>query len=198
MNTQTAASQAFDIDANAQIQDRTVLISTFGSEIGLKLYGAAVKLSNRYGIDLDDVTQEIALAALEVLTDYGFCHINTAVNKTKDALAAGSNYGVNRYYSRKGVSEVSIDQDDDQDDESGDSWVLAFADESFDWDTIDTALSVQAEFARIEDGTDRLIANYLAEGKGPVEVQAEIGLHYSAVIRRRDRRLSQVFEGILA
>jgi len=197
MNTRNAASPVFDIDANALVMDRTVLLSTFGEEIGMRLYGASVKLAARYGIELDDVVEEIALGAMEVVADFGFCHVNTAVNKAKSALVRTNHYGVSEYRASRGMAEVSIDAEPSDGDESGDDWAAAFADEAFDWDAIDTALSVRKAVAEIEDDTDRRIAEFLAEGLGAVEIQNEMKLHYSAVIRRRDRRLSKALSGIL-
>jgi len=188
------APATFDSESNGRSKDREVLTTLFGDKVGRTLFGAAVRISSRYGIDLDDVTQEIALAGSAVEEKYGFLHVNSTCWKARDALTKRNDYGVNAYYSKTGVSVTSYDRESGPD---GDEWVLAFADEGFDWDRVDTTLSVREVLATIEDPTDRAIAEGFLAGRGPVEISEELGIHYTTVVKRRKRNLAPLFEDAL-
>jgi len=88
---------------------------------------------------------------------------------------------------------VSVCSYDRESTPEGDAWVVAFADEGFDWGTIDTALTVTSAIERIEDPTDRAIAEGYRDGMGSVEIGGELGIHYSTVIKRRQRNLAPFF-----
>ncbi len=182
----------FDSEANARSHDYDVLTSLFGDKLGKTLYGGAIKVARNYNVALDDVIQELAIAASEVTEEFGFLHINTALYRARDAITKTYAYGVNRYYARKGVTVASYDKDSSG---SGDDWRTSFADEGFDWDNVDLALDVRERLAGLDE-TDRTIADGLASGRRVTEIADDLGIHYSAVIRRRDRHLAPAFAGL--
>ncbi len=155
------------------------------------LRGAATKLSARYGVDIDDVSQEMAIAAMGVIKSYGFCHVNTAVNRTKDALSSGS-YGVNRYYTAKGLSEVSIDQESD---DGEDEWIANFADGSADWDQVDVRVSIEQAAATLP-AVDALIIHGLMADMTRREIADLAGIHETGVSRRK-AQLQVALSGVL-
>lgn len=97
---------------------KETLVEAFGADIGGKLFGAAVKLSARHNVDLDDVIQDMTIEALWVREHYaaqaytpGYININTVILRTKNALYAGKagfRYGNNRYHTDRGESEVCL------------------------------------------------------------------------------------------
>ena len=90
---------------------KETLVEAFGAEIGGKLFGAAVKLSARHNVDLDDVIQDMTIEAWLVRESYGYIHINTVALHTKNALYAGKagfRYGNNKYHTDRGESEVCL------------------------------------------------------------------------------------------
>jgi DNA-directed RNA polymerase specialized sigma24 family protein len=180
----------FDTVANARSHNYKVLADLFGEKLGKALYGGAIKIAHSYGVDIDDVVQELAIAATEVKEAFGFLHINTACYKARDSITKTYNYGVNKYFGRKGVTVAHFDcEREDQDD----SWVLSFADEGFDWNAIDTRLCVNKAMENIKDPIDLAICRSYLAGLGPVEIGKNLGIHYTTVIKRCHRRLAVAF-----
>jgi len=163
------------------MEDSTNLTVLDQFEEAAALRGAAVKLAQAYGVDLDDVVQDMAINALEIKDAYGFEHVNTIVNRTRDNLTS-YNYGVNRYYREQGVAEVSVDQYEYDDDDT--SWVVAFADESFDWDRVDTRLSVEATLGELPT-TQRQIAQGLMQGMTGRDIAVKVGVHETTVSSKK-------------
>lgn len=182
--------EAFDTVANARSHNYGVLTDLFGEKLGKRLYGGAIKIAHDYSVDIDDVVQELAIAATEVKEAFGFLHINTACYKARDAITQTYNYGVNKYFNRKGVIVTDFNCDREGYDND---WVLSFADEGFDWDAIDTRLCVTKAMKNIQDPTDLAICRSYLAGLGPVEIGKNLGMHYSTVIKRCHRRLSIAF-----
>ncbi len=146
------------------------------------LKGAAVKLALAYGIDLDDVAQELAINALLVKEELTFEHVNTIVWRTRGELGS-ERYGVNRYYHRKGVAEVGLAEGDDAEDLT--EWNVAFADETFDWGSVDTALAVRKTVSELPE-LERGIALGLMEGLSGREIAAKLGCHEVTVSRKKN------------
>jgi hypothetical protein len=192
---------------------KATLVEAFGTEIGSKLFGAAVKLSARYNVDLDDFIQDVAEAATEVQTEYGFVHVNTAINRAKNAIFASYRYGVNRYYGEQGVTEFSYDAttapeyitDHRAKATPGDS-----DDHNSDDDTERTLLDIQggtftnycvvaenlsdaflASYATLSN-EDRVIMVALSEGWQAQEIAREIGKS-GAYISNAKKRLRETF-----
>jgi len=156
-----------------------MLVSLFGEQ-GEGLWRIARKLGARYNIDVEDVAQELAIAADQVRDKFGFVHVNTTVNRAKDALLSSSNYGVNRYYTQKGVAEVS----DEAFERDGDS---LFAD-NFSWRQVDVAIDVRAVLEGLPE-LDRKIATGLSRGWTTKEIGQYAGCHPTTVsIKKADLR----------
>lgn len=164
------------------MNSKGMLTSLFDSQ-GETLYRIAVKLSSRYGIDVDDVAQELAIAARDVEARFGFVHINTAVNRAKSALWRSYNYGPNRYYTNKGVTEISIEAQEESDG-GGDGWVAAFADELFDWYKPDLTLDVHQILETLPE-LDRKIAEGLSQGWTIKEIGAYAHCHPTTVSNKK-------------
>jgi len=107
------------------LTSRTALVRAFGEELGLGLYGVAVKLSRRLGLDEGDAAQEAAEAAINILRENkGEVVLSHVANRVKDAVCRTYNYGVNEYYGKQGVSELYTDAAED-----GDGWMDTLATE---------------------------------------------------------------------
>jgi DNA-binding NarL/FixJ family response regulator len=164
---------------------KRALIWAFGEETGTALYGAAVRLSNRYGVALGDVIGDMSIAALEIEADYGFCHVNTVVNRTKSALYDTYRYGINRYYAEQGVAvdsmEALVNEDDDRaPEEVLEIEALAFATV----EDAEIALDIAATLDTLTD-RDREIASGLLAGLSGAEIGRRLDIDPSYVSRRK-------------
>ena len=176
---------------------KRALIEAFGEETGTALYGAAVKLSNRYSVALGDVIGDMSIAALEIEADYGFCHVNTVVNRTKSALFDTYRYGVNRYYSERGVAvdsmEALVSEDDDRAPEE------ALEIEGLGLVTVEDAamrLDIMSTLDTLTD-RDREIASGLLAGLSGAEIGRRLDIDPSYVSRRK-QALREAFSWVAA
>jgi len=162
------------------VNSKAALIEVFGDEVGAKLYGAAVKMSIRYGIDVDDVAQDIAEAALHIQAEYGYVNINIAINHAKNALFQGYNYGVNQYYTmRHGITTVSADQEN----ENGDTLIETLED-TFTFVSVDLRMAF-ADFFGTLDSRDQTIITGLLQGDGVVKIAEAAGCSPGTVSNRK-------------
>lgn len=162
------------------MESKAAMETTFGAEIGGKLYGAAVRLSCQYGIDLDDVASEITVAAFQIQASYGFVHVNTAVNRSKNALFS-TNYGdVNRYYDAKGVTVMSLDVETEDGGTLADTLAVTSPDA---FEGIDVALVVERVVKGLSD-RDQAIARAWLQEIDPKEVARQMGCHFTTIYNR--------------
>ncbi len=161
-----AAQSATGGDALGQFEQATAL------------RGAAVKLANAYGVDPDDVAQDMAINALQVRREYGFEHVNTIVWCTRRDLGS-ERYGVNRYYHGKGIAEVDLADGADDADRMG-----VFADDAFDWDDIDLALAIDETMGELPELERGIAAGFMADLTG-LEIADRVGCHNVTVSRKK-------------
>jgi DNA-binding NarL/FixJ family response regulator len=179
------------------VDGKRALIDAFGNETGEALYGAAVKLSNRYNIALGDVIGDMVIEALEIEAEYGFYHINTIVNHTKSAIYDGYRYGVNRYYQEQGVTVNSLQElvatDDDRDPEE----VLEV--EGLGLATVEGAavrLDTLSTLDKLSD-RDREIAEGLLSGLTGAEIGRRLGVS-DAYVSKRKKKIREAFSWVAA
>ncbi len=155
------------------MESKTALIETFGTEIGSKLFGAAVKVSAQLNVELDDFCQDLAAEALKVQAEYGYVNVKIAVKHAKNTIYDTYNYGVNRYFSALGVSEFSVDATAEQDtDENALLDVL-----TFDRNAV-VRESLADDFAAVIEtlsAAERAVLVGLAEGWQAQEIAQKIG-----------------------
>lgn len=175
---------------STRIDSKQTLITAFGSEIGAKLYGAAVKCAARYNISCDDFCQDVAEAGLTVQREYGFVHIHTTINRAKNAVFVGYRYGVNRYYRAAGIREFWADAYDDTEPESEGLWdTLVYDPNAVIRDNLSAAF--MEVFAALSD-TDRAIMLALSEGWKATEIAARLSKS-SAYVSTTKKRLQAAF-----
>lgn len=171
------------------MDSKQALVDTFGTEIGGRLFGAAVKVSVKLGVDLDDFVQDLSITALAVQTEYGYVNINIAVKRAKAAIYNTYNYGVNRYYGEQGISELSVDESDNGD---GENLIDLL---TFDLNAIAVS-DLTAEFAAILEtvsAADRQVLYGLAGGWQAQEVAATLGKS-NAWVSGAKKRLQAAFQ----
>lgn len=171
------------------MDSKTAMQEAFGNEIGRKLYAVSVKLSQRYGIDLDDVCSEVMMVSLETQTKYGFVHINTVAQAVKNELYDTYKYGVNRYYGQQ-FAEVSADK------ETEDGGTLLDTLESPDTHReVDVKLVVERLVADLSDMDKEIVAGLFA-GLDPKQIADNLGCHWDSVYKHR-RALKAQFSAAL-
>jgi len=193
------------------MESEQILTEVFGSEIGRKLFGAAVKLSAVHNVDLDDVIQDMIIEALEIKERYGFVHINTVVLRTKNALYAGKSgfrYGNNKYHTDKGQSEVcladlSLDGNrrtqvtDDREDEdtsySAEERLFEFVSEQVEWDLREQFYETLSSL----DNETQIVAYGLMAGFSQVEIAESLGKS-SAYVTGKKQSLQGALEWAVA
>ena len=168
---------------------RRVLTEMFGVEIGTKLFGAAIKTAMDYGFSVDDIAQDMAIAALDVKKKYGFVHISTVVHGARDIISKTNRYAD---FARKNVPVESIVMDNEGVFSGGH---VLFADKGFNWADVDRALCVEKALEEIDDDTDRAITKGYMAGYGPTEIGKSLGIHHSTVCKRKKRNLTKAFQG---
>lgn len=186
-------------DFGERLNGKTSLIETFGREIGGKLFGAAVNVSLRLNVDLDDFCQDLAESALDIESRYGFVHINTAVKSATNAVMHTYVYGVNSYYRTKGFSEIAIEDKNDPTNPDN-SWLDAatFRTGLISGSRVKDNLSdAFAESLETLSDTDRFILSALGEGWKGGEIAAKLGKS-PAYITLAKKRLQSAFAWAIA
>jgi DNA-binding NarL/FixJ family response regulator len=167
---------------------KRALVEAFGQEAGEALYGAAVKLSNRHGVPLDDVIGDMSIAALEVEANYGFYHINTIVNETRAMVYRSYRYGVNEYYHTQGVNVDSLQELVDGDADEALNLVgvglVTVEDAAVRMDVVDTLEALTRR--------DRQIAQGLMQGLSGAEIGERLGCSRQYVYKRK-RAMREAF-----
>lgn len=191
------------------MESKDCLVETFGAEIGKALFGAAVKLSTRYGIDLDDVVQDMVIEGLDIQAKYGFPHVNTIVQRTKNALYAGrsgNRYGNNAYYEGKGMAEVAYSDINIRGKSNGACYVSNagaeagilndFVDESQARIDSDLRERIDEVLAGLDSET-RAVAYGLYAGYSQGEIAAQLG-RSDAFVSKRKQALREAFAWAVA
>jgi len=174
---------------NDSLASKKTLIEIFGTDIGTKLFGSAVKIANRYGISVDDAAQELAMGGLTVKEKYGFVHVNTVYYRAVDAITKTAAYS--DFPRRKPIYD-SLDNEDSYTPETA-MGAIGMASEGFNWSRVDTALCVESAMDGITDETDLAIARGYMDGYGPTEIGESLGVHHSTVVKRKKRHLTKIF-----
>ena len=160
------------------MNNRHALIESFGEEIGTALFGSAIKVADRYGVDVDDVVGEMVIEALEVKAKYGFYHVNSIVNHTKNALARNAAYGVTMYYSEQGITEVHTENFD------GEAKVQANAHLDSPWSNVDLSLDIQAQIEELGELEQGIARGFMA-GLSNNEIAEKVTCHFSTVSKKK-------------
>lgn len=161
---------------------KDTLTKAFGKDVGTSLFGAAIKLANRYDrVDLADAVGEVTEAALQVEAEYDFVHVTTAVRNAKNAILRTSKYGPTEHYQGKGICTISADED-----LTGDGARLIDLMQSDDNIARDVMISsdFEAVMASLPE-LERKIAAGFALGLSNNEIAEKAGCHYTTVSRKK-------------
>jgi DNA-directed RNA polymerase specialized sigma24 family protein len=168
---------------------QTILRDTFGDE---KLDGLAVALARKLNIEVDDATQELYLAAIEVQAAYGYVNRNVAAMHTVNAVRRSFNYGINAYYAQEYAETAMELPDADAEDTETAEFADPEATESF--SQVDRRLWVSTVMAGLSNA-HRQLAELLGAGESLTEAAQSMGITYGVARRLRREIAAALIDG---
>lgn len=172
------------------MESKEMLIELLGEKQGTSLYAKAVSISVKTGIDLNDVAQELALAAqvsIEKLGEYSEAY---TVTVARNAMMNSNGYGVNHYYWTQGVREEYVEDRNEIDDDSEDGETPR---DQAKFASVEFNLEEKFQEALSELNPDqRYVAEALVGGWQAQEIAASLGKS-NAYVSRIKEQLRGVF-----